>query len=80
MAKKKARRAVSAVKVRVGTLPGMIRDYNLEPDHCTVADALNAADIDPSGFDLRVNSEPADFEDELENGDNVLLVKNVKAA
>jgi len=66
------------ITVRVGRLPGKITEIALNGGRA-VADALTAAELDPAGYEVRVNGSPADAGDELEDGDTVLLVKKIKS-
>jgi hypothetical protein len=67
------------ITVRVGKLPGRIADIALNGDR-TVATALEAAELDSTGFEIRVNSCPADLDDDVSNGDTILLLKKIKGA
>jgi sulfur carrier protein ThiS len=58
-------------------LPGRVEEYVLEKG-ATVAQALDEADLDASGYQVRVNTEPATMDTPLKNGDRVLLVKQIK--
>ena len=63
--------------VRVGRLPGKIEELALGSG-AIVADALSIAEIDPEGYEVRVNGSPADMDYELADGDTILLVKKIK--
>lgn len=67
----------SAIEVKVGRLPGRIETYGLNGNR-KVSDALEAAGLTPDGYEVRVNTEVALLSQELEDGDQVLLVKAVK--
>ncbi len=65
------------ITVRVGRLPGKIEEIALNGGR-SVADALEAAELDPAGYEIRVNGAPTDVDAELSDGDTVLLVKKIK--
>ncbi|HVT16664.1 MAG TPA: hypothetical protein VHQ90_10875 [Thermoanaerobaculia bacterium] len=65
------------ITVRVGRLPGRIVEIALNGGR-SVGDALAGAELDFTGYEIRVNSELAQLGDELEDGDTVLLVKKIK--
>lgn len=71
--------STSYITVRVGRLPGRIAEIALNGGR-SVADALGAAELDPNGYETRVNGSPADATTELEDGDTVLLVKKIKGS
>lgn len=68
---------IDHIITRVGRLPGKITEIALNGDR-TVAAALAAAELDPSGYECRVNGSPADAGTVLQDGDTVLLVKKIK--
>lgn len=65
------------ITVRCGRLPGRIEEIALNGGR-SVADALEAAELDSSGYEIRVNGVPAEPETLLAEGDTVLLVKKIK--
>ena len=65
------------ITVRVGSLPGRITEIALNGDRA-VATALEAAGLDPEGYEIRVDGYNASLDQELRNGQTVLLVKKVK--
>lgn len=65
------------ITVRAGKLPGKIVEIALNGDR-TVSAAIQAAELDATGFEIRVNGQPASADFQLEDGDTVLLVKKVK--
>jgi hypothetical protein len=65
------------ITVRVGTVPGEIRDIALNGDR-TVKTALDAAGLDPSGYNIRVNGADADLADEVQADDTIILAKSIK--
>lgn len=70
----------SYITVRVGVLPGRIRDIALNGGR-TVEHAIQGYDNSLSGDDgysVRVNNEPADASTELKEGDVILLVGEIE--
>ena len=67
----------STIEVRVGTVPGRVKDYTLNGRR-KVSDALTAANLSATGQEIRVNMQLATVETDLEEGDTVLLVKKIK--
>jgi len=65
------------VTVRVGRLPGRITEVALNGDR-TVGAAIAVAELDPTGYEIRVSGRPADATTVLVEGDIVLLVRPVK--
>ncbi len=65
------------INVKVGKLPGRLVDVALGPD-ATVGDALEAASLDSSGYEIRVGTLTKSISDPVSNGDTVLLVKMIK--
>lgn len=63
--------------VRVGRLPGVMQNIALE-DGSTVADALEHAELDSEGYEVRVNGNTADSDTEVSDGDTVLLTRQIK--
>lgn len=68
---------MSNIKVKIGRMPGMIREYDL-PEGSTVEDALAEAGLSSEGYDVRINGETARSGAELEDGQSVLLVRQIK--
>lgn len=68
---------MSTIMVRVGRMPGTIKDVVLNESRCA-KDALASAGFDPTGFELRINGEPAKMDHQLEENDTVLLVRPVE--
>lgn len=65
------------IVVRVGCLPGKIEEIALNGGR-TVENALEAVDLEPEGYEIRVNGRPAEPASELVEDDTVLLVKKIK--
>lgn len=67
----------TAITVRAGTVPGTLQDVALNSG-ATVADALRQANLSAEGFQVRVNGESADSSRQLQEGDTVLLTRQIK--
>ena len=65
------------ITVRIGCLPGAISEIALNGGR-TVQDALEAAGLDATGYEIKVNSQGVDTSHVLQNGDTVLLVKKIR--
>ena len=65
------------MNIKLGTMPGQIREYALG-ENTRVSEAIDTAGICTAGYEVRVNGEPADMNAVLRDGDQVLLVKQVK--
>lgn len=63
--------------VRVGTMPGRINEYAVLAD-ATVEDVLEIADLTAEGYQIKVNGEMATLDTPVNDGDLVLLVKQIK--
>lgn len=66
----------SHITVRVGRLPGRIHDVALNGGR-TVQDAIKGAELDATGYTIKVNAAPATLRTALNQGDTVLLVKAI---
>lgn len=74
---RRTRAEKDTIEVKLGRMGGVVSTYLLEEDS-TILDLLEAADIDFSKGDrARVNSEPADTDTVLEDGDIVTLSSKV---
>ena len=67
----------AAMIVKAGKLPGRIAEVAIECG-ASVAQVLEAAELDSAGYEIRVQGAPATLETTLEDGDTVLLVKKIK--
>ena len=67
------------ITVKVGKLPGTITEIALNGGR-TVQDALDAAGIDASGYEIRVNGAPADTSATLTDGSTVLVLRKITSA
>jgi len=65
------------ITVRVGKLPGKIEDITLNGAR-SVQDALEGASLNASGYEVRVNGEPAGNGRALKDGDSVFLVRTIE--
>lgn len=69
----------SIINVRVGTCPGKVENYVLNGDR-SLRCALEAADLSPDDYQIRVNLEPADLDMDLNEGDEVLACPQVQGS
>lgn len=68
------------ITVRVGKVPGTLKDVTLNGDR-TVGAALRAAEMSvEAGFEVKVDGDPADTGTRLTDGAHVLIVKKIKGA
>lgn len=67
----------STAEVRVGRLPGRIDNIVLNGGR-KVKDALEGANLNASGHEIRVNGAEATMDTDLEEGDTVLLVRKIR--
>ncbi len=68
------------IMVRVGRLPGVIQTVALNGGR-KVRDAFEGANIESrQGDAVMVNTAPANMEDDLSEGDTVLLVRRIRCA
>jgi len=67
----------STAEVRVGRLPGRIVNIILNGGR-KVKDALEGAELDSDGHEIRVNGLVGSTETDLKEGDTVLLVRKIK--
>jgi len=65
------------ITVKVGKLPGTISEIALNGDR-TVKAALQAAELNPAGFQVRVNGADADLDTTVRDGSTIFLVKKIK--
>ena len=66
------------MKVKVGKIPGRTQVVELN-EGATIADALKAADLPVSGYELRLSGTVTeDFNKEVKDGDMVLLAQKIK--
>ena len=63
--------------VKAGTMPGRINEFVVEPG-TTVGQLVEIAGLETQGYQVKVNSEEADMGQLLNDGDLVLLVKQIK--
>ena len=74
---KKIKGNADHIMVKVGKLPGAISEIALNGDR-TVRAALTAAELSPTGYQIRVNGSDADLDTELTANSSVFLVKKIK--
>jgi len=63
--------------IKVGKLPGTIKEVSMNGEN-TVADVLSQADLDPAGYEIRLNGSPASLNDNVHARDTVLLVRKIQ--
>lgn len=68
----------SEITVTVGKLPGAIKTGIKVSSPATVQDALVAAQVNPDGYEIRVNNQAAQLGSEIKDGQTILLVLPVK--
>ncbi len=68
----------SQITVTVGKLPGAIKTGIKVNEPATVQDALVAAQVNPEGYEIRVNNQAADLTSGIKDGQTILLVLPVK--
>lgn len=69
---------MGTITVKVGSIPGVLSDIALNAG-ATVRDALAAAGLNASGYDVRLNGTTiTDLNTTLSNGALVLLAKQIK--
>lgn len=67
------------IGIKIGKLPGRIEVLALEDNKDNVVStALEVAELNPEGYEIRVNGSPSEMDSVLENGDTVLLVKKIE--
>lgn len=69
--------APAMISVHVG-VPGNIKKVALPKDRATVAEALKAASLDASGYEIRLAGDRAGTEAPLKDGQTVLLLRPVR--
>ena len=65
------------ITVRVGQLPGTIQTIKA-PSPADVKSVLAKANINPSGYELRLDSVRCDINTKVADGQTILLVKAIK--
>ena len=68
---------VGTISVNVG-VPGNIKKLVLEGNSWTVASVLKQAEVDASGYDIRVSGQPASLTTAVTDGQTVLLLRPVR--
>ena len=66
-----------SIMIRAGKMPGKIHDLALTENQ-TVQAALEAAKLNATGYEVRVNGEDCRMGDVLKEGDTVLLVRSIR--
>ena len=70
---------MTTIFVKITKVPGGVQEISLNED-ATVADALEAANLDATGYSITVNGSEADTDDSLDDGDRIVLAQAVKSA
>ncbi len=65
---------MSELIVKVGKFPGRISEVVLR-EGASVTDVLTVAELDSSGYEIRMNGSSVDLTAKVEDGDAILLVK-----
>lgn len=68
---------LGTISINVG-VPGNIRKLVLEGSNWTVADVLKYAEIDASGYEIRVGGQPVQKNSPVVDGQTVLLLRPVR--
>ena len=66
------------ISVRVGQLPGKIKTLQVPAQGCNVGSLLAAASLNASGYEIRIDNQPAKSETPVRNNQTVLLIRPVK--
>ena len=68
------------VSIKIGRMPGKIKPlFFKEGEPTTVGKALEKTQLDPTGYEVRVNGQKTtNMNTPLKDGDTVLLVKQIK--
>jgi len=64
-------------EVKIGKLPGTIKEVRMEGES-TVGDVIAMADLDPVGYEIRLNGRPATLNDIVHARDTILLVRRIQ--
>jgi len=67
-----------AISVKVGTVPGTLKDVLLE-EGATVQDAIEVAGYDATTHRIQVNGDSASLSDEVNDDDVVALLKKIES-
>jgi len=73
----KKKKKSEEILVRVGKTGGEVKEYAFE-EGATVEDALETAKLNGDSVRVRVNGKAAELDDELEDGDIVMVAGKVK--
>lgn len=64
--------------VRVGQLPGSLKPVTLSGESQTVEQVLATAELNPTGYEIRVDSQPAKLDTPVRANQTVLLLRPVR--
>src|SRR5262249_59154773 len=70
-------KGAGTISVNVG-VPGNIKKLVLEGTDWTVKDVLKYAELDASGYELRMGGQPVDLNSKVTDGQTLLLVRTVR--
>lgn len=66
--------------VKVGTIPGRLQEF-VVTDSTTISEVLGMANLDPSGYDVKVDANMVtDFNAPVGDANLIVLAKQVKGA
>jgi len=81
MAKRGRPKKSSNKTITVGKIPGAVKDILINGEEVTIEDALEMAEMDCEGYEVRLNGDVTeDLDTVLDDGDEIVLVKRVKGA
>lgn len=66
------------ITVKVVVVPGMLKEVALEDGTNTVANALEAADVNAEGRSIQINGVTASTSDAIKDGDRIMVAKSTK--
>lgn len=64
-------------RVRIGKLPGTIKEIEMK-GACTIADVISQADLNPDGYEIRLNGNPSNLNAIVKEQDTILLVRKIR--
>jgi sulfur carrier protein ThiS len=67
----------NTITVNAGRMPGRVNTYQVE-EGFTVREVLSVANLDPAGYEVRINGAPAQLDQVVSADETILLVKQVK--
>jgi sulfur carrier protein ThiS len=70
--------APQGMLAKIGQLPGRIEAVAFPEIEVKVEQALAVVGLNPEGFEIRVNGQPADGNTIIRHGDTVLLLRKIR--